>query len=237
MRELRTYTSLWGMEKRLYKFYDINLPYPVSIKQIGFFLGTLIPWFFIMNTLGVPLANPWYVLWIAPPFAAAYFGNKEVAEGKKLGDYALSQFNYFSGNRTFVDLQPAVGDLKLDEQYEFTCVVWRENPDRANKTKSVKGSDRQNKDVGKRNLLGWKKSEAENDKNAVRSKKVGKANEVRRKNNSVGVKNSHKANGGVRKNGESGGDVKRKVVKGKNSSGGNKGGNGSLRSKKPAVRR
>lgn len=100
--ELRTYTGLWNVEKRLYKFYDVSLPYPVSVKQIGIFLGSAIPWLALMGFLQVPFAPPFgHIIWLAPPVALAWWGNKPVAEGKNLAEYVFSQISFFLSHRHF----------------------------------------------------------------------------------------------------------------------------------------
>lgn len=104
--ELRTYTGLWNVEKRLYKFYDINLPYPVSFKQLGIALGSAIPWFILMAVLKVPFASPWHAVWLGPPIFFAYWGNKPVTEGKNMFDYLFSQMHYWTTPHKFADLTP-----------------------------------------------------------------------------------------------------------------------------------
>lgn len=104
--QLRTYTGLWNVEKRLYKFYDINLPYPVSVKQIGILIAAFLPWILIMNLFHVPFEAPWHLLWLAPPVAIAWFANKPVAEGKTLTDFALSQIRFFLSPKKYTDLTP-----------------------------------------------------------------------------------------------------------------------------------
>jgi hypothetical protein len=103
--EMRTYTSLWNIEKRLYRFYDMNLPYPVSIKQIGALFGFGIPWLLLMNIIGLPFAPPFgHLIWLAPPVVFVWYSNRPVAEGKKLFDYVYSQARYFLGPRQYADL-------------------------------------------------------------------------------------------------------------------------------------
>lgn len=105
--EMRTYTSLWGIEKRLYRFYDMNLPYPVSIKQIGTLFGFGIPWLLLMNIIGIPFAPPFgHLIWLAPPAAFVWYSNRPVAEGKKLFEYLSSQARYFFSSRHYADLVP-----------------------------------------------------------------------------------------------------------------------------------
>lgn len=123
--ELKTYTNLWNVEKRLYKFYDINLPYPVSVKQVGIFIGTVIPWIFLMNILSIPFSPPWNAVWILPPFAIAWYANKPVAEGKTLIDFIGSQIVFFFSPRKYSDLKPEIEKTKPDETIQLSSKVWR----------------------------------------------------------------------------------------------------------------
>ncbi len=107
--ELRTYTGLWKVERRLYKFYDINLPYPVSIRQIGLFIGFTIPWVAILTVLGVPFATPWHVVWLVPPVAFAWYSNRPVAEGKTLLEYGASQIGFVFRPRHYAALVSVPG--------------------------------------------------------------------------------------------------------------------------------
>lgn len=120
--ELRTYTGLWNVEKRLYKFYDVNLPYPVAVKQIVIFLVAVIPWLGLMSMLGVPFKPPFgQIIWIAPPVLIAWWGNKPVAEGKNLPDYLISQVSYFLGNRQFSSMTP---DTTVGKKTSVSAKVW-----------------------------------------------------------------------------------------------------------------
>lgn len=105
--ELRTYTGLWRVEKRLYKFYDINLPYSISLKQIGIFAAVTVPWLVLMTLLQVPFSAPWNVLWIAPPFLITWVANKPVAEGKTLLEFGFAQIGYVTRPRTYAALSPS----------------------------------------------------------------------------------------------------------------------------------
>ena len=185
-RELRTYTSLWGMEKRLYKFYDINLPYPVSVKQIGFFLGTLAPWVFLLNLIGVPFSNPWYVVWIVPPFAVAYYANRPVAEGKQLFDYILSQVGYVIKGRQYNGLKPAVGSSKTKTTYQVQCLAWSENETRKANRKKKTQQGSKGKTQNRKSFFGKKKRNthphsAEKTHNTPKSKKTTHTKKVKQR--------------------------------------------------------
>lgn len=125
--ELRTYTGLWNVEKRLYKFYDMNLPYPVSVKQLGIFFGVALPWALIMTLLHVPFGPPFgHILWLAPPVVAVIFANKPIAEGKTLTDFVLSQIKFFLSARKFDRLTPETNSY--DQKIAVEAKAWHRNP-------------------------------------------------------------------------------------------------------------
>lgn len=94
--ELRTHTRLWQVEKKLYKLYDYTLPMPVSLRMLGIFILSLAVWIPLCIVLRIPFAPPFgHLIWLAPPLALTYFGNKPVAEGKRLGELLASNISYF----------------------------------------------------------------------------------------------------------------------------------------------
>ena len=127
--QLRTYTGLWRVEKRLYKFYDVALPYPVSIKQVGVFLVAFVPWIVLMTLLRVPFGNSvGFLLYLAPPFAVAWYSNRPIAEGKTLWDFVFSQLRFLLGHKAYASLTPT--DPK-PRTYEIVGNWWRADSSRA----------------------------------------------------------------------------------------------------------
>lgn len=104
--QLRTYTGLWNVEKRLYKFYDINLPYSISVKQLGIFVGSAALWIGLLALLRVPFQPSLGWLWLLPPVGITYMAGRTVTEGKTLFDFALSQARFYLGRKTYVDMRP-----------------------------------------------------------------------------------------------------------------------------------
>lgn len=96
--ELRTHTRLWQVEKKLYKVYDYTLPMPISVRMIGIFLLTALPWAAVCLMIGVKFAPPFgHLIWVVPPAALTYMGSKPVAEGKRLGELLVSQISFYVG--------------------------------------------------------------------------------------------------------------------------------------------
>ena len=52
--DLPTYTSIWRIEKRLYKLYDFRLPMPVPVGQIAVFAAITMPYVILLTILGLP---------------------------------------------------------------------------------------------------------------------------------------------------------------------------------------
>lgn len=123
--ELRTHTRLWQAEKKLYKLYDYTLPMPVSLRMLGIFTLSATVWGSVCMLVGIPFAPPFgHLIWIVPPAALTWFGNKPVAEGKRLGELFASQFTFYvaQGKRYAgmrVHTAPDTIHLRAD--------VWRSN--------------------------------------------------------------------------------------------------------------
>ncbi|MEV0662555.1 TcpE family conjugal transfer membrane protein [Actinomadura luteofluorescens] len=119
--DLPTYTNIWRIEKRLYKLYDLRLPMPLPLVQIGVFLGVFVPWIVLLRVVGIPFASPWHVLYIIPPGVLTWLATRPVIEGKRLTELLLSQGRYLAEPRTWCRLTP------IQEPHEVVIVarVWR----------------------------------------------------------------------------------------------------------------
>ncbi|MEU8122792.1 TcpE family conjugal transfer membrane protein [Spirillospora sp. NPDC049024] len=119
--DLPTYTNIWRIEKRLYKLYDLRLPMPLPLVQIGVFLGVFVPWIVLLRVVGIPFESPWHVLYIVPPGVLTWMATRPVIEGKRLTELLLSQGRYLAEPRTWCRLTP------IQEPREVVIVarVWR----------------------------------------------------------------------------------------------------------------
>lgn len=115
--EIKNYTPFWALERKVYSFYDIQLPVPVSLTVLGVFVGIGIPWGFLMFLLQVPFTTPWYLLWLIPPAGLAYMANKPIFENKTLVEYLISRGKHLMENRRYKRLEP---DLT---KYDTTITV------------------------------------------------------------------------------------------------------------------
>lgn len=121
--EIKTYTDLWTMEKKLYSIYDLALPAPVSLRSVGIFIAVSVPWMGLLAYLQVPLSPPWFLLYIILPGAAAFFGSKPFIEGKNLFQYLGSRIRYVFQSRKYDNLKAVQDDTEVT--YETDVVIWR----------------------------------------------------------------------------------------------------------------
>ena len=77
MKKIRSYTSIWSVEKVLYSINDFKLPFPITFTQMAWFvvsvfavmlLGNLPPLSFIdgafLKYFGVPFALTWSAIFL-----------------------------------------------------------------------------------------------------------------------------------------------------------------------------
>jgi hypothetical protein len=91
---LPTYTSIWRIERRLYKIYDWVLPMPISIPQLAVFLVTLLLWGLLLQMFNVPVRPSTGWLYLTPPGFAAWASDRPLVEEKRPHELAASQVRY-----------------------------------------------------------------------------------------------------------------------------------------------
>lgn len=123
--ELRTYTSLWQIERRLYRLDDITLPTPPTYRQIGIFFGFGLPWIGLMALLQVPLMSQWgFPLYAVPVIGIPIFANRPVAESKTGLELVASQLRFFTRGRTLAALRAA----PVNTSSRLVGWLWQRDP-------------------------------------------------------------------------------------------------------------
>jgi len=119
--DLPTYTSIWRIEKRLYKLYDFRLPMPLPISQITVFAAIAVPYVVLLTILGVPFSHTLVWLYVLPPGAATWLVTRPVLEGKRLPELIKSQLRYLAEPRVWCRMAP----LGESDVILVTGRVWR----------------------------------------------------------------------------------------------------------------
>jgi MinD-like ATPase involved in chromosome partitioning or flagellar assembly len=119
--DLPTYTSIWRIEKRLYKLYDFRLPMPLPIGQVAVFAAIAVPYVVLLTVLGLPFNHTLIWLYVLPPGVATWLVTRPVLESKRLGELIKSQLRYLAEPRVLCRMAPlAERDVVL-----VTARVWR----------------------------------------------------------------------------------------------------------------
>ena len=92
--ELPTYTSIWRIEKRLYKLYDFRLPMPLPVGQIAVFTAITVPYVILLTLFGLPFSHTLFWLYVLPPGVLTWLATRPVLESKRLPELIISQVRY-----------------------------------------------------------------------------------------------------------------------------------------------
>ena len=131
--DLPTYTSIWRIEKRLYKLYDFRLPAPLPITWIGAFVGITVPYVVFLLAIGLPFNHTLVWLYVLPPGVLTWLTTRPVIEGKRLPELVTSQVRYLAEPRAWCRMAPfAEKDL-----ISASARVWHGHPPRVRATKAL----------------------------------------------------------------------------------------------------
>src|SRR6266702_4724114 len=119
--DLPTYTSIWRIEKRLYKLYDFRLPMPLPVGQIAVFATITVPYIILLRVFGLPFTHSLFWLYVLPPGVLTWLATRPVLASKRLPELILSQLRYLGEPSVWCRMAP------LAEKDEITVVgrVWR----------------------------------------------------------------------------------------------------------------
>jgi MinD-like ATPase involved in chromosome partitioning or flagellar assembly len=122
--ELPTYTSIWRIEKRLYKLYDFRLPMPLPVGQIAVFAAITVPYVILLTLFGLPFNHNLFWLYVLPPGVLTWLATRPVLESKRLPELIISQVRYIGEPSAWCRMTPHV------EKDEIVVVgqVWRRSP-------------------------------------------------------------------------------------------------------------
>ena len=119
--ELPTYTSIWRIEKRLYKLYDFRLPMPLPVGQIAVFTAITVPYVILLTLFGLPFSHTLFWLYVLPPGVLTWLATRPVLESKRLPELIISQVRYIGEPAAWCRMTPHV---EKDEMI-VTGQVWR----------------------------------------------------------------------------------------------------------------
>ena len=127
--EIRTFTTFWNMEKKLYAIYDLQLPFPIPIRSVIVFGVVGLPYWLILNLAGLSFGlNASVIFWILPPILLAFIADKPIFQGKNLIDFIKSTYTFLMESRRYKGLAPATEQYGVEDYYKKEFFTFDETP-------------------------------------------------------------------------------------------------------------
>jgi TcpE family len=128
--QIRTFTSFWQLDRKLYSIQDIQLPAPISLTQIGVALGFGVPWFIILNIVNLTWEPPWFLLWIAPPIIIAIYSTKPfpILGSRTLIQFLKSMLIFVLEDRKLKGLEPDLNKYNVVEEINSNVFTRKPRP-------------------------------------------------------------------------------------------------------------
>ncbi len=99
MKKIRSYTSIWSVEKVLYAINDVNLPFPVTFTQMTWFIVAL---FLVMLLGDVPplsFIDGAFLKHLGIPAAITWFMSQKTFDNKRPLGFLRSVITYFTAQK------------------------------------------------------------------------------------------------------------------------------------------
>ncbi len=94
MKQIRSYTSIWNVEKVLYAIEDLQLPFPITFSQLGWLVGTFCFVLMFQDMPPLSMIDNVIIKYAAIPIGVMWFMSKKTFDGKKPYSFIRSVLAY-----------------------------------------------------------------------------------------------------------------------------------------------
>ena len=94
MKKIRSYTSIWNVEKVLYAINDVNLPFPVTFTQITWIVLTEFIIILFADLPPLSMIEGAFLKYFGIPVALTWFMSQKTFDGKKPYSYIKTMVLY-----------------------------------------------------------------------------------------------------------------------------------------------
>lgn len=124
MKKLKSYTSIWSVEKVIYAINDFKLPFPVTFSQLAWFVGSLFLVMFLGDIFPFSLIQGALLKYVGIPVGLTWFMSRKTFDGKKPYRFIQSTCQYFlRPKRTYANKKVVYQKENMNQE---TTVVRRE---------------------------------------------------------------------------------------------------------------
>ncbi|MEB5968974.1 conjugal transfer protein [Enterococcus gallinarum] len=95
MKKLKSYTSIWSVEKVIYAINDFKLPFPITFSQMAWFVCSLFTVMFLSNVSPLSFIDGALLKYLGIPVGLTWFMSQKTFDGKKPYRFIQTMITYF----------------------------------------------------------------------------------------------------------------------------------------------
>ncbi len=94
MKKIKSYTSIWSVEKVIYAINDLQLPFPITFTQMTWFIVSLFLVILFGNLPPLSMIDGALLKYLGIPVALTWFMSQKTFDGKKPYGFLKSILTY-----------------------------------------------------------------------------------------------------------------------------------------------
>lgn len=112
MKKIKSYTSIWNVEKIIYAINDLQLPFPITFTQMTWFVVSILFVILFSHTPPLSFIEGAFLKYLGFPVAITWFMSQKTFDGKKPYGFLKSILSYFFRSKLTYAYKP----IKLKSQ-------------------------------------------------------------------------------------------------------------------------
>ncbi|MBC1645831.1 conjugal transfer protein [Listeria welshimeri] len=100
MKKIRSYTSIWSVEKVIYAINDLQLPFPITFTQMTWFVVSLLAVILFGNLPPLSMIEGALLKYVGIPVGLTWFMSQKTFDGKKPYGFLKSVCSYAVRSKT-----------------------------------------------------------------------------------------------------------------------------------------
>ncbi|KAA9612725.1 conjugal transfer protein [Listeria monocytogenes] len=100
MKKIKSYTSIWNVEKVIYAINDLQLPFPITFTQMTWFIVSLLVVVMFGSLPPLSLIDGVLLKYVGIPVGLTWFMSQKTFDGKKPYGFLKSILTYFIRSKT-----------------------------------------------------------------------------------------------------------------------------------------
>ena len=123
MKKVRSYTSIWSVEKVLYAINDLQLPFPITFTQMTWFIVSLFAVMLLGDLPPLSFIDGAFLKYVGIPAGLTWFMSQKTFDNKKPMGFLRSVINYAIAAKLTYAGKPVKS--QKEKQTAAVTYVWR----------------------------------------------------------------------------------------------------------------